>query len=39
MALAIAALVFLAIVVLVVGIWWVGQAERAVRARLKLPTV
>lgn len=37
MALAIAALVFLAIVVLVVGIWWVGQAERAVRARLKRP--
>jgi len=37
MALAIALLVFLAIVVLVVGLWWVGQAERSVRARLKRP--
>jgi tight adherence protein B len=37
MALAIALLVFLAIVVLVVGLWWVAQAERSVRARLKRP--
>jgi hypothetical protein len=35
MALAIAALIFLAIVILVVGLWWVAQAERSVRARLK----
>jgi tight adherence protein B len=35
MALAIALLVFLAIVVLFVGLWWVGQAERSVRTRLK----
>lgn len=35
MPLAIALLVFLAIVVLVVGVWWVGQAERTVRARIK----
>jgi tight adherence protein B len=38
MALAIALLVFLAIVVLVVGMWWVAQAERSVRARLKRPS-
>jgi tight adherence protein B len=37
MPLAIALLVFLAIMVLVVGVWWVGQTERAVRARLKRP--
>lgn len=37
MALAIAGLVFLAIMVLIVGLWWVGQAERSVRARLKRP--
>ena len=37
MALAIAVLVFLAIVILIVGFWWVGQAERAVRARVKRP--
>ena len=37
MALAIAGLIFLAIVVLVVGLWWVAQAERTVRARLKRP--
>lgn len=37
MPLAIAALIFLAIVVLVVGVWWVAQAERAVRARIKRP--
>jgi tight adherence protein B len=37
MALTIAGLIFLAIVVLVVGLWWVAQAERAVRARLKRP--
>jgi tight adherence protein B len=37
MALAIALLVFLAIVILVIGLWWVGQAERSVRARLKRP--
>lgn len=35
MALAIALLVFLAIMVLVVGLWWVAQAERSVRTRLK----
>jgi tight adherence protein B len=35
MALTIALLIFLAIVVLVVGLWWVAQAERSVRARLK----
>ena len=39
MPLAIALLVFLAIVVLVVGVWWVGQAQRTVRARLKRPAV
>jgi len=38
MALVIALLVFLAIVVLVVGLWWVAQAERSVRARLKGPS-
>jgi tight adherence protein B len=37
MPLAIAALIFLAIVVLIVGAWWVAQAERTVRARLKRP--
>jgi tight adherence protein B len=37
MALAIAFLVFLAIMVLIVGLWWVGQAQRSVRARLKRP--
>jgi tight adherence protein B len=37
MPLAIAGLIFLAIVVLVVGLWWVAQAERTVRARLKRP--
>jgi tight adherence protein B len=37
MALTIAFLVFLAIVILVVGLWWVAQAERSVRARLKRP--
>ena len=37
MPLAIAALIFLAIVVLVVGVWWVAQAERTVRARIKRP--
>jgi len=37
MALAVALLVFLAIVVLVVGLWWVVQGERSVRARLKRP--
>lgn len=37
MALTIAGLIFLAIVVLVVGLWWVAQAERSVRARLKRP--
>jgi tight adherence protein B len=35
MALAIALLVFLAIVVLFVGLWWVPQSERSVRTRLK----
>jgi len=35
MALAIALLVFLAIVVLFVGLWWAAQAERSVRTRLK----
>jgi tight adherence protein B len=35
MALAIAFLVFLAIVVLVVGLWWVAQAGRSVETRLK----
>ena len=35
MALTIALLVFLGIVILVVGLWWVAQAERSVRARLK----
>lgn len=35
MPLAIALLVFAAIVVLVVGLWWVAQAERSVRDRLK----
>jgi len=38
MALTIALLVFIAIVVLVVGLWWVAQAERSVRARLKRPS-
>jgi tight adherence protein B len=37
MALTIALLVFLAIAILVVGLWWVAQAERSVRARLKRP--
>jgi tight adherence protein B len=37
MALTIAFLIFLAIVVLIVGVWWVAQAERAVRARIKRP--
>jgi tight adherence protein B len=37
MALTIASLIFLAIVVLIVGVWWVAQAERAVRARIKRP--
>jgi len=35
MALTIALLIFLAIVVLVVGLWWVAQAERSVRTRLE----
>jgi tight adherence protein B len=38
MALAIAFLIFLAIVVLIVGVWWVAQGERAVRARIKRPS-
>ena len=38
MALTIALLIFLAIVILVVGLWWVAQAERSVRARLKRPS-
>ena len=38
MALTIALLVFLAIVILVVGLWWVAQAERSVRVRLKRPS-
>jgi tight adherence protein B len=38
MALTIALLIFLAVVVLVVGVWWVAQAERSVRARLKRPS-
>jgi tight adherence protein B len=38
MALTIALLIFLAIVVLIVGVWWVSQAERAVRARIKRPS-
>ena len=38
MALTIALLVFIAIVVLVVGLWWGAQAERSVRARLKRPS-
>lgn len=37
MALAIAVLVFLFIVVLVVGLWWIAQAGRSVRARLRRP--
>jgi tight adherence protein B len=37
MALVVALLVFVAIVVLVVGLWWVVQAERSVRARLARP--
>ena len=37
MALTIAFLIFLAIVILVVGLWWVAQGERSVRARLKRP--
>jgi tight adherence protein B len=37
MALTIALLVFLAIVILVVGLWWVAQAERSVKARLRRP--
>lgn len=37
MALTIASLIFVAIVVLVVGLWWVAQAERTVRGRLKRP--
>ena len=35
MPLAAALLVFLFFVVLVVGIWWVSQAQRTVRERLK----
>ena len=35
MALAIALLVFLALMVLVVGLWWAAQAERSVRTRLE----
>ena len=38
MALAIAFLIFLAIVVLIVGVWWVAQAERTMKARLKRPS-
>jgi tight adherence protein B len=38
MALTIAFLIFIAIVVLIVGLWWVAQAERSVRARLKRPS-
>jgi tight adherence protein B len=37
MPLTIALLVFLAIMILFVGVWWVAQAERSVRARLKRP--
>jgi tight adherence protein B len=37
MALAIALLIFLAVVILVVGLWWVAQADRTVRDRLKRP--
>ena len=37
MALTIALLVFLGIVILVVGLWWVAQAERSVKARLRRP--
>jgi tight adherence protein B len=37
MLLSVSALVFLAIVVLIVGVWWVLQAERTVRSRLKRP--
>jgi tight adherence protein B len=33
----IAGLVFLAVMTLIVGIWWVAQADWAVRARLKRP--
>ena len=39
MALAIAFLIFLAIVVLIVGVWWVAQAERSMKARLKRPSL
>jgi tight adherence protein B len=37
MILAIAALVFLCVVILVVGFWWVAQTNRSVRARLSRP--
>jgi tight adherence protein B len=37
MALAIAFLIFLAIMVLIIGVWWVAQGERAMRARIKRP--
>ena len=39
MPLAIAFLVFLGMMVLVVGVWWVLQSERAVRVRLNRPGV
>ena len=38
MLLAISALIFLSVVVLVVGGWWVSQANRDLRARLSRPT-
>jgi tight adherence protein B len=37
MALAIAFLIFLAIMVLIIGVWWVAQGERAMRARIRRP--
>ncbi len=37
MPLAIAFLIFLIVVVLIVGLWWVAQADRTVRTRLKRP--
>jgi len=37
MILTIAILVFAFILVLVIGIWWVSQADRTVRERLKQP--
>jgi tight adherence protein B len=38
MALAIAFLIFLAIMVLIIGVWWVAQGERAMRARIRRPS-